>query len=417
MKNYYLKRLQVKNFKSFEEIDIEFNKFNVIIGPNAAGKSNFLEIFQFLSDAISKGLKNAVELHGGINYVRNFLLKNDEIRFDLNFSSDKSHWLQYYKVKSSKRHKIFTDNFQYSFVIKITNNNDYEILDESLNFKCIIILNADLNKDKRKQLKADLSHIRHHDSIQFAKKINTELDSIIPDQKLFFAKEIHKKSLILPSIAISEEIPYTLKDFFTKINVYDFEPKLIKNSNPIISNKQMRIDGSNLSLILNDVLDKNKKSFYAFLEDFLPFIKNIEIDVKPYRYIDLLVEEKFSDNRIPAWFSSDGTVMIMALLTVVYFHSNYITFIEEPERNIHPKLLTNLIRKIREATKNNQIFLTTHNPFLLRNLSIDDLLLIIRSDKGYSTISKPKNNTQVKEFLKDSVDIEDLFTSRLIERS
>ncbi|KLO21563.1 hypothetical protein X275_08740 [Marinitoga sp. 1197] len=45
-----IKKLKVKNFKSFNELEVELKNFNVLIGANAAGKSNFIHIFEFLRD-------------------------------------------------------------------------------------------------------------------------------------------------------------------------------------------------------------------------------------------------------------------------------------------------------------------------------------------------------------------------------
>ena len=42
-----IQRIHVENFKSFSELDIELSRFNVVIGSNAAGKSNFISIFKY----------------------------------------------------------------------------------------------------------------------------------------------------------------------------------------------------------------------------------------------------------------------------------------------------------------------------------------------------------------------------------
>ena len=67
-----MKHLKVSNFKSFSDLDIELKKFNVIIGANASGKSNFVQIFNFIKDIKEHGLDNALSLQGGIEYTRNF---------------------------------------------------------------------------------------------------------------------------------------------------------------------------------------------------------------------------------------------------------------------------------------------------------------------------------------------------------
>ena len=66
-----IKRIKATNFKSFENLDIELGKFNVLIGANASGKSNFVSIFKFLRDIVTSGLDNAISMQGGIEYLRN----------------------------------------------------------------------------------------------------------------------------------------------------------------------------------------------------------------------------------------------------------------------------------------------------------------------------------------------------------
>ncbi len=44
-----IKKIKVSNFKSFESMEIDLGKINVLIGANASGKSNFIRIFEFLS--------------------------------------------------------------------------------------------------------------------------------------------------------------------------------------------------------------------------------------------------------------------------------------------------------------------------------------------------------------------------------
>ena len=66
-----IKKIKVVNFKSFENIEVELGKFNVLIGANASGKSNFVQIFKFLKDIADSGLENAVSLQGGVEYLRN----------------------------------------------------------------------------------------------------------------------------------------------------------------------------------------------------------------------------------------------------------------------------------------------------------------------------------------------------------
>lgn len=67
-------RIKASNFKSFEDFELKLNNFNVLIGENASGKSNFVEIFQFLKDIAIYDLEKAIYMHGGIEYLPNIYL-------------------------------------------------------------------------------------------------------------------------------------------------------------------------------------------------------------------------------------------------------------------------------------------------------------------------------------------------------
>jgi len=63
--------IHVEDFKSFSEFDADLSQFNIVIGSNAAGKSNFIAVFRFLRDIATLGIVNAIALQGGAEYIRN----------------------------------------------------------------------------------------------------------------------------------------------------------------------------------------------------------------------------------------------------------------------------------------------------------------------------------------------------------
>ncbi len=54
-----IKNIKVTNFKSFKELDVNLGNFNVLIGSNASGKSNFVQIFEFLRDIVRNPMISA----------------------------------------------------------------------------------------------------------------------------------------------------------------------------------------------------------------------------------------------------------------------------------------------------------------------------------------------------------------------
>lgn len=67
-----ISRIKLKNWKNFKEIDVPLRNRVFMVGPNASGKSNFLDVFRFLRDVAKPGggLQNAVLDRGGISKIR-----------------------------------------------------------------------------------------------------------------------------------------------------------------------------------------------------------------------------------------------------------------------------------------------------------------------------------------------------------
>ena len=72
-------RLQLRNWKNFVEVDVGVPHRLFLIGPNAAGKSNFLDVFRFLKDLASSGggLRESVRRRGGMRAIRCLAARRD----------------------------------------------------------------------------------------------------------------------------------------------------------------------------------------------------------------------------------------------------------------------------------------------------------------------------------------------------
>ena len=67
-----IRKLSLKNWKNFATVEVEIPNRLFLVGPNASGKSNFLDAFRFLRDLASSGggLQEAVRRRGGVSAIR-----------------------------------------------------------------------------------------------------------------------------------------------------------------------------------------------------------------------------------------------------------------------------------------------------------------------------------------------------------
>src|SRR4051812_5689017 len=64
--------VRLENWKNFRHIDVTLGRRVFLVGPNAAGKSNLLDVFRFLRDIADPegGFQRAVKSRGGVSQVR-----------------------------------------------------------------------------------------------------------------------------------------------------------------------------------------------------------------------------------------------------------------------------------------------------------------------------------------------------------
>lgn len=70
--NFNYTHLTLENWRNFRQVDLPLRERVFVVGPNASGKTNFLDAFKFLADiAKPKGsLAGAVESRGGFGRIR-----------------------------------------------------------------------------------------------------------------------------------------------------------------------------------------------------------------------------------------------------------------------------------------------------------------------------------------------------------
>jgi predicted ATPase len=82
--------IRLKNRLNFRKVDAALAETTYLIGPNASGKSNFLDLFRFLrtvADSSGGGIQRAVAERGGINKLRCLQARQDtEVRIEVQLS-------------------------------------------------------------------------------------------------------------------------------------------------------------------------------------------------------------------------------------------------------------------------------------------------------------------------------------------
>lgn len=415
-----IERIEVKNFKSFKDIKIDIKNFNVLIGANASGKSNFVQIFKFLRDIVIFGLDNAVSLQGGVEYLRNLNIGTSE---DLAIKVISSNFEFGFILQPLKEGLMGIEVYKstYEFALKFNETNSGFTIARDILIQKYKIIELQLEKDKSNKKKK----LGDGEIIISRKNGKVNVDIRMPENIQLKKQDIFPPFLLeveLPEHILILQTPHLLTlplvEIFRNIAIYDFDPKLSKKAVPITGKAELEEDGSNLSIILRNIIQDNnkKRKLFNLVKDLLPFVE--DLDVEKFADKSLLFKLKesyFQAQYLPASLISDGTINMTALIVALYFEKKPFIIIEEPERNIHPSLISKISEMMKDASQKKQILITTHNPEFVKYAGLENILLVSRNENGFSTITRPADKKEIKTFLENEIGIEELYIQNLLE--
>lgn len=411
----YLEQLTVKNFKSFKELDITLKRLNVFIGTNASGKSNLVQVFSFLRDIYNQGLDDAISLQGGIEYLRNFKLGPEHnLVMELKISLPREMRVRG-PLRISKVPLGYT-GATWKFELRLGKRSGFQIIQDTWKVDVVAYKHDDVkreNPESKGYIEITTKRRHIHTSVHLP---SIDVPSDFMDDYLF-RYELPSKQLILERPHILIHLFPEIVRFFDRIGIYDFDPKLAKQTAPLNSTIELEEDGSNLAIAVKDVISnsKDRRKFLNLVTNILPFVKSVDTKRMTDRSVLFTLAESYSEKHsLPSSLISDGTINITALIIALYFQHDQLTIIEEPERNIHPFLMSKVIEMMSDILATRQIIITTHNPEIVRHVGLEDLFAVWRNSEGYSEIARSSEQEEIKIFLENEMELKELYVQNLL---
>ena len=414
-----IRSISVSNFKSFDAVKVDLGDFNVLVGANEAGKSNFLEVFAFLRDAALYGVDGAIATQGGAEYLRNAQIG---ARRPLRVSCEMGYRHAPEVVELGPGATMEVARVKYEFAIEFDKRGrEFRVVDDRQTLMGTVTEAGEPSSGRAsKSGTAQVVLANQGGQLRWEASFSDGTALQVGDLLLPFwsGRTLPDKELLLGYTYFSPSASSVLLPFLREIAIYDLNPRLSKGMATTTGRRAMQQDGSNLAVALEEILedDESRRQLRNFLHDLLPFVEDVAVERLADHSVSWRLRERFTEDQfLPAYTLSDGTVQITALIIALYFENKDLVIIEEPDRHVHPSLASRMVQMMRDVADHRQVIVTTHNPELIKHVGIENILLISRDHQGFSQITRPADNEHLKVFLKNEIGVDELFVQNLLE--
>ena len=359
--------IHLENWRNFAHVDVELQRRVFLVGPNASGKSNFLDVIRFLHDVVSVGggFQEAIRRRGGVSSLRCLAARRyPDLVVHVRVGTDDEPSAWEYELRFSQ------DNRQRPIIKK-----------ERVAKNGVELLQRPLDEDEQDP----------------ERLTQTYLEQVNVNQAF---REV--------------------ADFFASVRYLHIVPQLVREPDRSVGRRNDPFGGDFLEQLARTP-EKTRNAWLRRIRDALrvavPQLAELELwrDVRGTPHLRGKYEHWRPQG---AWQTeehfSDGTLRLMGLLWATLAGSGPL-LLEEPELSLHPdvvRFIPQMFARTQRRT-GRQILISTHSMDLLRDegIGLDEVLLLEPGTEGTS-VSPASSNKEIRDLLQGGLNLAELVIPR-----
>jgi len=394
--------LRIKNYRALRDVELrDLTPLTVFIGPNGSGKSTVLDALAFLAEAVSGNLQQAWEKRNRFAGMRT-RGQEGAIEFEVIIQLSQKIAVQY--------------------LLEI---------DESLEgFAHISNEILDIIKPKKKKLfdlnrhgiEADIVSVKARGSgktSEFPPALFNIYNSVArgANNKIsaFNVPYLYFQSVLGHPNKTRLEVEQPMANIISSYRYIHLTDDHLKGYSDAGPREKLSANGDNLPNVLYYLHTKHPEALARItdkLRRWVPQLADVVPEITSDERLLLRFKDAAFEKPLPAQYMSDGTMRLAALLTLLYEpNATGLLGLEEPENELHPRLLLRLAEELVQATEMRQLLVATHSPALLDALEPEQVWILHRGADGYTQATRTADIPQVKELVEDGSPLGYLWTS------
>jgi len=378
-----IESLRVRNYRALRDLELKpLTPLNVVLGPNGSGKSTFFDVFAFLSECFSTGLRRAWDKRGRFKdlHTRG---QEGPITFELKYRErpGKPPIITYHlEIEEELQGPVVSREWLRWPRKRGIAGRPFSFLDFSRGKGSVISGEAPEEDDERIAEALDSPEMLAVSTLgQFAKHPRVSaLRRFIADWYLSYLSADNTRGI--PEAGPQERLSATGDNL---PNVIQY----LKERHP-------------------DRLDQVLK----LLSQRVPRLERVQAETMADGRLLLQIKDAPFERPVLAKFASDGTLKMLAYLTLLHDpQPPQLMGIEEPENQLHPRLLPGLCEECRGASGHSQLLVTTHSPYFVNSVRPEELWVLYRDEQGFTQARRATEMRGIREFVAEGAQLGQLW--------
>jgi predicted ATPase len=377
--------------------------FHVLVGPNASGKSTFLDTIALLGQIVSVGLEDAIT-----NRSRNFedlvwLRKGN--RFELAIEAAIPVEIR----KKLGNGKFEFDTVRYEVAVGIASQtHEISLLEERVFFK-ISEDEEDIQPDLFPNPPKPPATI-----LKIPKRTKRIISKISGGNDNYYAEtgksynpsfKLGPKKSALGNLP-ADETAFPVSNWLRQLLIEGVQPVfldnfLLREASWPGQGRKFKTDGSNLPWVVEHLRTTNVERFKEWIrhvQTALPDLEDVRVVQREDDKHAYLVLCYRGGLQVPSWMASDGTLRLLALTLTAYLPDlSGVYLIEEPENGIHPKAVEPVFQSL-SSVYDAQVFLASHSPVVLSLVNPSQVLCFAKDADGATDIISGDKHPALREW-------------------
>jgi predicted ATPase len=384
-----IESIRIKNYRALRDLHLkDLTPFTVLLGPNGSGKSTVFDVFAFLAECFTLGLRKALDKRNRFRELRSRGAgPSDPIEFEI-------------KYREAENTPVIT----YELVINENTQGQAFVARERLGWR---------HKNRG----------RPYLFLDFTDGRGTVTAGETPDERGERMDEQVSSPDVLAVNTLGQLARHprvrALREFITGWYLSYLNADNTRGIPEAGPQEHLSETGDNLPNVIQYLREQHPEQLAKILErlrERVPRLQDVSADMMPDGRLLLQIKDAPFDRPVLAKFASDGTLKMLAYLTLLYDPDPpKLTGIEEPENQLHPRLLRELAEECRHAAARTQLMVTTHSPFFVNGLNPNEVWVLYRDEDGYTQAKRASDMNQINALVKESGQLGDLWMEGFFE--